>query len=279
MSRTGQPIAHNGISTSGCGSRTAALKELLRGQANMTEADPQFPEPWANPFAEYAFHAASTFVERLTRWSGPLGDEDAWEEIMRAASAVGQRGDKIRPKSDPPETPVKPPPFRLADFGASPGFRRSLRNEQLNHFRGLIRAASIQCTGLAKGVLVTREGFTTTNVMSEAILFTNGNVRIDVGLVNSILVVDGEVVIRGSIRKVADGKLPARAGLKVGDLITAVDAGKVDSMETFRKLVRRGSIHERCTLSVKRGDMNLDVILEFRAEERAKEKTKPPDKK
>lgn len=76
------------------------------------------------------------------------------------------------------------------------------------------------------------------------------------------------------VEKLHDGKLPARAGLKVGDLITAVDRGKVDSAETFRKLLRRGSVQDRCVLTVKRGDETLDVTLDFRAAERDAEKKK-----
>lgn len=86
---------------------------------------------------------------------------------------------------------------------------------------------------------------------------------------------------KGSVKvaKLHDGKLPFKAGLKVGDIITAVDGTKVDSPDSFRRGLLRGVVNERCTLTVKRGDMSLDILLDFRAEERAKEKTKAPEKK
>ena len=82
-----------------------------------------------------------------------------------------------------------------------------------------------------------------------------------------------------TIAKLHDGKLPAKSGLKVGDQINAVDGSKVESAETFRRRLLRGVVNERCTLTVRRGDANLDVLLDFRADERAKEKAKPPDNK
>lgn len=296
-------------------------------------------------------------VERLTRWNGPLGDEDAWEEIMRAGTAIGKRGEKLKPQTSLPRaTPVKPTPSRLLDFGASPGFRRSLGHEQIEHYRGLIRAASIHCTGFAKGVFVSRENFATKCLLSEAILFGNGNARLDMGLFNAILIVDGDVLIHGPIANsiviargeikcnytqvahsiiisttkfdvekansglrdkgclfkdkdavpldfvhwfstsdigidvaadarfvivnmVADGKLPAKSGLKKQDVISALDGAKVESIESFRKLLRKGSVQDRCVLTVNRGDKTLDIVLDFRAEERAKERAKASEKK
>jgi PDZ domain len=81
------------------------------------------------------------------------------------------------------------------------------------------------------------------------------------------------------IEKLHDGQLPIKSGLKVDDIVTAVDGTKVDSPDTFRRGLLRGVVNERCMLSVKRAQQNLDIILDFRAEERAKEKAKDPQKK
>ncbi len=81
------------------------------------------------------------------------------------------------------------------------------------------------------------------------------------------------------IEKLHDGKLPRKAGLELGDVITAVDGTKVDSPESFRRRLLRGVVNEYCTLTVRRGGKSLDVPLDFRAEERAKEKVKQAEKK
>ncbi len=81
------------------------------------------------------------------------------------------------------------------------------------------------------------------------------------------------------IEKLHDGKLPLKAGLKVGDIVTAVDGTKVDSLASFRRRLLRGVVNEYCTLTVQRGGKSLDVPLDFRAEERAKEKAKQAEKK
>ncbi len=81
------------------------------------------------------------------------------------------------------------------------------------------------------------------------------------------------------VEKLHDGKLPIKSGLKVGDVITAVDGTKIDSPESFRRRLMRGVVNEHCTLTVKRGAMSLDVLLDFRAEERAKEKARQTEKK
>jgi hypothetical protein len=95
--------------------------------------------------------------------------------------------------------------------------------------------------------------------------FTTGEIGLEVSTATDAVRID----------KLHDGKLPSKCGLKVSDLITAVDGGKVDSTETFRKLLRRGSVQDRCVLTVQRDGTPMELTLDFRAEERAAEKMKP----
>jgi hypothetical protein len=61
------------------------------------------------------------------------------------------------------------------------------------------------------------------------------------------------------VKAAEEGKPFAKAGLRVGDLITAVDGDAADSPETFRRLLRRGWVYaEGLTLRVQRGDNALD---------------------
>jgi PDZ domain len=81
------------------------------------------------------------------------------------------------------------------------------------------------------------------------------------------------------VEKLHDGKLPIKSGLKIGELITAVDGAKIDSIESFRRLLRKGSVQDRCVLSIGRRETKRDVVLDFRAEERATERAKASEKK
>ncbi len=116
-------------------------------------------------------------------------------------------------------------------------------------------------------------GFTSRDNEVTPLNFVKWFTPMDVGL---------EVVSdKGDIRvdKLHDGRLPAKAGLKVGDVINAVDGSKVDSAESFRRLLRKGSVQTKCVLTVERGGKSLEVLLDFRAEERAQEKAKEAQKK
>jgi S1-C subfamily serine protease len=81
------------------------------------------------------------------------------------------------------------------------------------------------------------------------------------------------------VDKLHDGKPARKAGLDLGDVIIAVDGMQIDGQESLRRRLMRGVVNERCTVTVKRGGKSLDVPLDFRAEERAKEKAKPPEKR
>jgi len=66
----------------------------------------------------------------------------------------------------------------------------------------------------------------------------------------------------GGVRvKAVDAKKPfAQAGLRVGDVITAVEGEAVDSPDTFRRLLRRAlTVDEGCTLGVLRSGKTLEV--------------------
>jgi membrane-associated protease RseP (regulator of RpoE activity) len=78
---------------------------------------------------------------------------------------------------------------------------------------------------------------------------------------------DGKGPVR--VEKVHSGKLPEKAGLKVGDVVTGVDGVAVDSAESFRKRLRRGAVRDCCLLTVQRGGVTHDVVLKFWAEEKA----------
>jgi S1-C subfamily serine protease len=67
---------------------------------------------------------------------------------------------------------------------------------------------------------------------------------------------------KGGVRvKAVDAAKPfAKAGLRVGDLLTAVQGAAVDSPETFCRLLRRAWVgDEDCTLAVVRSGKALDV--------------------
>lgn len=76
------------------------------------------------------------------------------------------------------------------------------------------------------------------------------------------------------VERLHDGRLPLKAGVKMGDLVTAIDGTKIESTETFRRRLLRGVVNERCNFTIKRGDSKMEVFLDFRAEERAKQNEK-----
>ena len=65
------------------------------------------------------------------------------------------------------------------------------------------------------------------------------------------------------VSKVASDMPPAKAGIQKGDLITAVDGKAVDSEDTFRTLLRRGSVRVSCLFTIRRGDDRLQRFVEF----------------
>lgn len=81
---------------------------------------------------------------------------------------------------------------------------------------------------------------------------------------------------KGGVRveKLRVGKLPAKSGLKVGDLVLSLDGTKIDSTEKFRQRLLRGVVNEHCILMVKRDDRIFDIKLDFRAEELAAKQKK-----
>jgi hypothetical protein len=58
------------------------------------------------------------------------------------------------------------------------------------------------------------------------------------------------------------------AGLKAGDVIVAMDKTKPTSTEAFRRLLRRRELEGRTTLSVRREERTLEVVVTFPAQEK-----------
>jgi hypothetical protein len=72
-------------------------------------------------------------------------------------------------------------------------------------------------------------------------------------------------MVEGDARvdKVAEGKPFARAGLRKGDLVLAVDRGKFLSADGFVRLLRRRVVAGQAHLKVQRGDRVLDIPVHF----------------
>jgi S1-C subfamily serine protease len=69
------------------------------------------------------------------------------------------------------------------------------------------------------------------------------------------------------ITDVTNGSVAARSGLRKGDVITAIDGEAVkDSVEDFRKQVRRGSVQDGCIVTVTRDNEVRSLVFDFRAE-------------
>jgi len=66
-----------------------------------------------------------------------------------------------------------------------------------------------------------------------------------------------------AVAKLTDGLPPAKAGLKVGDVITAVDGKAAADLETFRRLLRRGTVLEQTVFTVKRDRKDVTVTASF----------------
>ncbi len=65
------------------------------------------------------------------------------------------------------------------------------------------------------------------------------------------------------VAKVKKGSPSAKAGTRAGDVITAVDGKKIESADSFRRLLRRGSVMDFCKLTLQRDGKELVVVLEF----------------
>ena len=66
-----------------------------------------------------------------------------------------------------------------------------------------------------------------------------------------------------AVAKLLDGQPPKKAGLKVGDIITAVDGKATTDLETFRRLLRRGTVLEETKFAVKRDGKEITVTASF----------------
>lgn len=69
------------------------------------------------------------------------------------------------------------------------------------------------------------------------------------------------------VDSVGKSSVAARGGLRAGDVIVAIDdRSPWKSAEEFRRQLRRGSVQDRCVLSVQRGTASASVLLDFRTD-------------
>jgi S1-C subfamily serine protease len=61
------------------------------------------------------------------------------------------------------------------------------------------------------------------------------------------------------VGQVLEKSYSATAGLRKGDLIQKVDDKPFDSVDAFRRLLRRGSIHDFCKLTIERESKTLEI--------------------
>ena len=73
------------------------------------------------------------------------------------------------------------------------------------------------------------------------------------------------------IVKLAEGQPPAKAGLKVGDVITALDGKPASNPEVFRRLLRRGTVADETKFTVKRNGKEITITASFLGWEPPKE--------
>ncbi len=65
------------------------------------------------------------------------------------------------------------------------------------------------------------------------------------------------------VDKVVEGKPFARAGLRVGDIVTATDEGEVVSFEALNKFLRRRLPGESISLKVRRGEKTVEIDVKL----------------
>src|SRR5262249_41403218 len=65
------------------------------------------------------------------------------------------------------------------------------------------------------------------------------------------------------VTKVADKQPPQKAGLRVGDEITAVDGKTFKDVEEFRRLLRRSTVLEKSKFTVRREGKALELAASF----------------
>jgi S1-C subfamily serine protease len=66
-----------------------------------------------------------------------------------------------------------------------------------------------------------------------------------------------------SVTKLLKGAPPKKAGLKVGDVITGVDGKAAVDTETFRRLLRHGTVLEETKFAMKRDGEEITVTASF----------------
>ena len=65
------------------------------------------------------------------------------------------------------------------------------------------------------------------------------------------------------VESVVEDKPLAKAGVQAGDVVLAVDAAKPDSVESFRRQLRRAVAKGEGVLKLRRGNENLSVTVKF----------------
>lgn len=161
----------------------------------------------------------------------------------------------------------------------------------------LVCDGSVKMSAINRSIVITsgrlvgsRYGGRDLNISQSAVITggskPEGNTTIDKGLVKfdeptglkfikwfAVSEVGFEVssVPKGAkIDKLADGSLPARSGFKPGDQITVLDGTPIDSAESFRRALRRVITSDRCVITIERDGKPSELVLNFRAEEKAK---------
>lgn len=84
-------------------------------------------------------------------------------------------------------------------------------------------------------------------------LFDLGRLGLDLAMQDNIL----------TATKVAEGKVFAKAGLRAGDQITAIDGKAVVTVEAARKLLLRKLPNDEATLTIRRGGEKLEIAVPF----------------
>jgi hypothetical protein len=67
------------------------------------------------------------------------------------------------------------------------------------------------------------------------------------------------------VKEVVEGKLFAKAGLRVGDIVTLLSGAKTDSPDVFRRLLRsKIALNTEMSFQVRRGEKTLEIVVESR---------------
>ena len=177
------------------------------------------------------------------------------------------------------------------------------RADDLIYLSGIFALGSVEVKGLNKSVVVCAGDVTVHQRMTDCIIVAGGKVTCPNVVGDCVIVAEGRVVIpkhaaegniirenqakplgvvtffdpsqagitvetaEGGVRvkALAEGKPFARAGLKAGDVISALDSEAIKDSESFRRLLRRKLAEEKdAVFKVRRGEKTLEVSVRFK---------------